>query len=167
MAVDIGEGELGAGMGILASGDGPGARGPARQVDQVGDLGHLGALAEVAAVRGGGRDPGPTGETDNRLGHGLGQGLADTEAHVALLAGVKKVVRAAGRVGADNDFFFVGADRQLGQGRLEHHDVVPGGATAGVTGPQQPGQRLGGGVQDTTAAGETRNLSYRWPLLPA
>ena len=39
-------------MGILASGDGPRARGPARQVDQVGDLGHLGAFAHVAAVSG-------------------------------------------------------------------------------------------------------------------
>ncbi len=43
VTVDIGEGELGAGMGILAPGDGPRARGPARQVDPVGDLGHLGA----------------------------------------------------------------------------------------------------------------------------
>ena len=37
--VGVGEGQLGAGVGILAASDHAGALGPARQVDQVGDLG--------------------------------------------------------------------------------------------------------------------------------
>ena len=50
--VDVGEGELRAGMWVFATHDHPGAVGPARQVDQVGDLGDLGVVAFIGAVGG-------------------------------------------------------------------------------------------------------------------
>ena len=55
--VDVGEGELCAGVGFFAADDHPGAVGPARQVDQVGDLGDLGVVAFVGAVGGDRRPP--------------------------------------------------------------------------------------------------------------
>ena len=51
VALDIAEGELGAGMGQLTPDDHPGALAPARQVHQVGDLGHLSGLALFGAIR--------------------------------------------------------------------------------------------------------------------
>lgn len=48
--IGVGEGELGPGMGFRAPGDGPGAHRPQREVDEIGDLGHLGALALRAPV---------------------------------------------------------------------------------------------------------------------
>ena len=51
VAVDVGERQLGAGVGDLASHDHPSPGRPAFQVDQVGDLGDLGAVAVVAGHR--------------------------------------------------------------------------------------------------------------------
>src|SRR5438270_339292 len=57
VTVDVGEGELGAGVGFFSAGDGPGPWGPAAEIDEVGDLGHLRALAQIRAIGGDRRDP--------------------------------------------------------------------------------------------------------------
>src|SRR5207244_10247299 len=63
-------------------------------------------------------------------------------------------VRGAGRVGAGKDRRRLGAltvadiRGQLRQGRLEHLDVIGGGARAGVTGTQDRRQMLTGLVEE-------------------
>ena len=50
--VDIGEGQLGAGVWVFASGDDAASLGPAGQVDEVGDLDHFGVFTQLDAVGG-------------------------------------------------------------------------------------------------------------------
>src|ERR671918_285287 len=87
--VDVGEGELGAGVGVFAAGDHAGAFGPARQVDPVGDLGDLGLVAVVAAVRGDGRLPRRLGQTDQHTGDLDGERVTHHEPNVSVAAGVQ------------------------------------------------------------------------------
>jgi hypothetical protein len=134
-------------MGILASGDGPGAGRPAGQIDQIGDLGHLGPFPHVAAIGGDGREPVALGDAQHGHGHRLGQRVPDTKANAPGLAGSQELVRAAGRVGPSDDLMIVRADRQLGQGGVEHLNMIGRGARTGVARPQLGGQRLPGGIQ--------------------
>ena len=55
--VNIGEGQLRAGMGIFAAGDHPHPVGPAGEIDEVGDLRDLCVFAYLRAVRGDRRCP--------------------------------------------------------------------------------------------------------------
>ena len=55
--VDVGEGQLGAGVGVFASGDHPHPVGPPAEIDEVGDLCDLGVFAFLGAVRGDRRLP--------------------------------------------------------------------------------------------------------------
>ena len=57
VAFDVGECHLGAGVGILPTGDHPSAGRPARQVDQGGDLG---VLTILGTIRGDGPAATPT-----------------------------------------------------------------------------------------------------------
>jgi len=55
--VNIGEGQLGAGVRVFASSDHPHPAGPAGEIDEVGDLGDLCVFTVVGAVRGDRRPP--------------------------------------------------------------------------------------------------------------
>ena len=100
VTVDIGEGELRAGVGFFAAGDHPASRAASREHgDEVGDLGDLGVLAPVGAVGADRRLPRRFGQIDQDLGDVDGELMADHEPHVAVPAGVDEAVRPAGRVG--------------------------------------------------------------------
>src|SRR5437899_2691570 len=91
-----------------------------------------GTLPQLAAIGGDSWDPVSFGDRQGGQRHGPGQGVTDTEAHLAVPAGVQEVVRAAGRIGSGDDLMVVRADWQLSQPRVEHLDVIDSGATTGV-----------------------------------
>jgi hypothetical protein len=68
------------------------------------------------------------------------------EPHTALAAGRGQVVAGAPGVGAANDLPPAGMHRQPGQRGIQDGEMIGGGARPRVAGPQQPGQRLPGGV---------------------
>jgi hypothetical protein len=146
--VDVGEGELGAGVGFLASGDGPSPVGPAGQIDHVGDLGDVGAFAFVVAIGGDGRLP-PAGD-NGQAGRAdwFGQVVTDAEAHVCSTARVDEAVGERGGVGPSDDLDHCGIHRQLRQSHRQQFDVIGGGVGPGVTWSQDPAQRFTGGVQE-------------------
>ena len=92
VALDVGEAELGPGMGQLAPGDHARALPPARQVHQVGDLGHLAGVAFLGPVGRNGPLPALLGHDGHHRGQ-LGVQLeADDEAHASLSAGLRQAV---------------------------------------------------------------------------
>ena len=147
MPVYVGEGELGAGVGVFAAGDHPGPCRPARQVDQIGDLAHLGVITPLGAVGADRGLPAALGDGDHDGGDLGGQGVPDDEADLALAAGVQEPVRHAGGVGAGDHLDHGGIDGQLRERVIEDDLMIDGGARSGVAGTQQPSQALPGAVQ--------------------
>ncbi len=144
VAVDVGEGELRAGMWVFAAGDHPGRGRPSGQVDQSGDLGDLGSFSFVAAVDGDSWPPAAIGQSGNDRGELGGEAMPDDEPDLALAAGIQEAVGQPGGIGAGDHLR--GRHRQLGEGGVEHRYVIGSGAGAGVAGPQQHGQLLAGGI---------------------
>ena len=145
--VDVGEGELGAGVGLFFAHEHPGPFGTRREVDQVGDLGHLTHFALFGPVR---RDRGaPTtlGDRDDHPGQLGGEVLTATEPDHALGAGVEEGAAAARRVGAHDHLGLLRVDRQLEEGLVEDPSVVGGRPRPGVPRAQQPRQVLARGVE--------------------
>jgi len=141
VATCVAEGELRPGVGALAAADGPRAGRPVREVE--GQLGHPGALA-LAAFAVEGRDPVTLGEGEYRRAHAFSEVEAHGEAEPPGEHCSEKVVGGARRVAAHEGAAAGGALRQLSEGRLKHCDVVGGGARTGVTGAQDPRERLTG-----------------------
>ena len=63
-------------------------------------------------------------------------------------AGLGELVRAARRIGPGDHLAALWVDRELGQGVVEHDDVIIGVARRGVARPQERGQGLAGGVEE-------------------
>lgn len=124
MPVEVGEGELGAGVGQFAAGDHPRPGRPTGQVDEVGELGDLGPVAFVAAIGGDRRSPRPGRPRHQQRGEVLGEAVADHEPDVAGPAGVEEPVRQPGGVGAGDHLNLLRVDRELGQGGVEDGDVI-------------------------------------------
>ena len=102
VAVDVGDPQLGSGMGPFPADDDPHPGGPAGQVEQSGELGDVRTVADLSVgVVGRGprllRDLG-----DQLLGTG-GQGEAERVGQPASDQPVHEVVGGAGTVGADQD----------------------------------------------------------------
>ena len=84
-------------MGVLPPHDDPGALGPARQVEQAGELGQVGTLP-VLAVGFGGRLPCLLWDDRDRDPHVLAHGEAEAEPDASLPAGASKSMRRPCRV---------------------------------------------------------------------
>src|SRR5437660_5000769 len=95
VAVDVGEGELGAGVGFFAAGDHAGAVRPAREINQSGEFGDLAEVTFVAAVVGDRRLPSPITNGDKDVGDLDGEVMADHEPRPARAAAVQEPVRHA------------------------------------------------------------------------
>jgi len=144
VAVVVGEGELGAGVGALAPDDHARALRPAREVEPLGDLGDL-AVGPLRAVLTQRRAPGALGQRLDRLTDRLGQVEADREADPSLARPVEQLVGGAGRIDAQQDVDRLDAiGRDLPQRRFGDGDLVGCGVGAGVARAQQPGGGLGG-----------------------
>ena len=120
--VDVGEGELRAGVGFFAAGDHPDARRASRrQVDEVGDLRDFGAFAFIAAVGGDRRPPTPFGTVTRTLRRPRRRGDArSTNRTLTLAARVDEPVREPAESARAITSTSVGVDRQLGQCVIEH-----------------------------------------------
>lgn len=90
--VEIGEGELGAGMGVFSTGDGSGSFRPRRQIHQGGHLGDFGALAFFGPVRRNGWGPIHVGDTNNGFGRLDSEGEPHRETDPTAAAGVDEIV---------------------------------------------------------------------------
>jgi hypothetical protein len=130
VAVDVGEGELRAGMWVFAAGDHPGRGRPSGQVDQSGDLGDLGSFSFVAAVGGDSWPPAAIGQSGNDRGELGGEAMPDDEPDLALAAGIQEAVGQPGGIGAGDHLR--GRHRQLGEGGVEHRYVIGSGAGAPI-----------------------------------
>ena len=145
--------ELGAGMGPLAADDQAGALGPSGEVDAVGQLCDLGALA-LGAVAVDRLSPGRLRQAPDRLANPLVDLVADREADAGVAAVGGEGVGAPADVGAGEDLAVEVRLGQLLQGQLQHLEVIGGGVGGGVAGPQdrrpaarlsRPGSRAAGG----------------------
>jgi hypothetical protein len=141
-------------VGQLASDDHPGALSPRRQVHQVGDLGDLAGLALVGAMGRDGLLPALFGDFGHDGRHLGAEFVADDEADAALLAGLGELVRATRRVGPGDHLAVLRIDRQLGQGVVEHDDVIICVARRRVARAQSCGQWLTGRVEEGYEWGE-------------
>ena len=121
---------------------------PAGQVDEVGDLRDIGAVAFVGAVGGDRRDPTPCGNLQAGGADRCGQIVTDREPHVRGAAGVDEPVSERGRVGPGHHLHDFRIDGQLRQRHGQQLDVIGGGVRSGVAGPQDPRQRLARRVQE-------------------
>ena len=110
---DIGERQLCARMGDLATHDHPGAGRPPLDVDHRGDLGDLGVVAVVAAVIGDRWPPRLFRNAQTRFAYGFGQIVTDTEPDVRVDASVDEPVRQPGRVGTGDHLDHGRVDRDL------------------------------------------------------
>jgi hypothetical protein len=108
-------------------------------------LGDLGARAGLAVGVGGGH-PSGVGDGQDGLAHAFVGGQADREPDAALPQVVGEAMGGAGGVGPDQDRLVPGGLWQLGKRKVEDLEVILGGVGAGVTGPQQAGQRLAGTI---------------------
>jgi hypothetical protein len=135
--------KLGTGVGPLAAHDQPRALGPAGEVDVVGQLGDLGALAFFAL----GVDrllPSRLGQVEDRLAHPLVDLIADREVDARLAAVGGEGMGAPADVGARQDLAVKVCLRQLLEGQLQNLEVIGGGIGTGVAGTQDPSQGLTG-----------------------
>ena len=146
--VGVSERELRPGMRFLASSDRPRPLGPTRQIDQVGDLGHVSTFAIVAAIGGDRRPPAACGDGETGGADWFGEVVTDREPHPTVAAGVNEPVRQASRVRPGHDLDLGRIDRQLGQRHRQDLDVIAGSVRSGVARPQNPGQGFTGGVQE-------------------
>jgi len=128
----IAEGELGAGMGALATADRARPLRPGGEVER--KLGHPGPFP-VGAVLGERRLPGVLRDGEDRLAHGLGQVKPDREAQAAGCDVVEQGVRGAGSVAAHKQPVADGPLGQLRERALEQLDV-----SAAVLKPALPGR---------------------------
>src|SRR5215207_4826914 len=141
---------------------------PAAQIEQSGDLGDLGAVADIA-VGGDRRRPHPFRNRDDGAGQRrvLG-GEADRvlQPTAADLNGasqpVQQLMGGAGPVGPDQQPP-PKRRRDLGDGPGQDVDVVPGVITAGVARPQADRQQLGGVVAPDADRVETEAARERRP----
>jgi hypothetical protein len=145
VAVVVGEAQLGAGMGVLASADRPRARWPVAQVDPAGQLAHLGIGTDLA-VSVPGCSPAGLGLDQDRLAHMLVDRHAEGEADLALVQVPGQPAAGPGAVAAHQDRLGMGGNGELGQGQLDQCDQVTGITSGGVAWSQQAGQRLTGGL---------------------
>lgn len=146
VAEAVKDSELRTGVRALAAADQPAARGPARQLDMLGQLGDPRAVAQLA-VRLDRRDPRDAGELENRGAHGLVELIADREADVGLAAVRAEGVRGAADVGPHEDLATEISGGQLLQRESQHLEVVGGRVGPGVPRPQNSGERLTGLIQ--------------------
>ena len=128
VAVVVAEAQLGAGVGVLAAADRPGARRPGVQVDPAGQLAHLGAIAGLAV----GVDRWGPGRA--RVGRGSPRGHGRRSASPArtrrrVVAQVPGQPGAGpGAVAADQDRLVPRGRWELGQGEVDQLDQILGGA---------------------------------------
>ena len=121
---------------------------PAAQVDQAGDLHDVGVLtqAAVGVARG---LPGVFGDGADRCADGVGDRVADREVQPG---GEKRADQGVGVARPISPHQDRGAAvtrpvGHLGQRPVQHDQVIGGGVTAGVPGPQDRREGLAGVVQ--------------------
>jgi len=129
--------ELGAGMGSLAADDQPCALGPAGEVELVGQLCALGALAHVAVAIDR-APPARFGQLRDRPAHPLVDLVANREVDPCRTAALREGVGAPADVGASEDLAVKVGLGQLLKRQLQHLEVIG----RGVAGAQHGGQRL-------------------------
>gem|GEM_PF-4537583 len=139
--------ELGAGMGSLAADDQPCALGPAGEVELVGQLCALGALAHVAVAIDR-APPARFGQLRDRPAHPLVDLVANREVDPCRTAALREGVGAPADVGASEDLAVKVGLGQLLKRQLQHLEVIGRGAARR---PAARLSRLGSG-----AAGESR-----------
>ena len=149
--VDIGERELGAGMGDLRDGRSSGSLPASRStVDEVGDLGDLGVVAVVGAVGGDRRLPRRFGIAKHAARTGSVRSWPTRTARC--VPGRRRRSRAtAGRVGPGDHLHRRSGRSGAGRGPVEHADVIGGGVRPGVARSQHPGECFTGGVQKASS----------------
>jgi hypothetical protein len=145
--VDIGEGELGAAMGIFTAGDHPTPRRPPGQVDAIGDLDYLGVLAQLGAVSGDRSLPGSFGHVDEHFGDIDAQSVTDHETHLPLPAAPDEPVRPSRRVDPAMISTVAGSS---GNSAMASSSTVTW--SAAVPDPAFPGRNI--------------PASFTWPLSP-
>jgi hypothetical protein len=137
-------------VGSFAAHDHPRPVGVGGQVEQVGDLGDVGAVAQLAVGVDGGLPVHAGGDRfPDRFGDRDPDGEGRAYAVLAQAADVtQEGVAGPGRVAPDQDVAAVAEMiRDLSQGLVEDGDVIGRRVRAGVTGPQQTGEGFAGGVQ--------------------
>lgn len=149
---------LGAGVGPFAAGNDLHARWPPGQREQVGELGHGGAGADLTlgVV---GRRPCLLGNLLQQVGGVSGQGEPDGALHAATVGPGREVLGATGAVGTDQDLLARSGrvdPGHLGQRVLGHGDVVLGGVGPGVAGAEQDRQRFSGAHGPVIEEGQQR-----------
>ena len=123
MTVQVGEGELRSWVRTLTAADQPGARRPAGEVDEAGQLCDPGPLARLA-VTVDRRAPGILLKGEDLLAHRLADGIAQRKLDPRLPAAVREGMARTGRVRAREDLTVEGALRQLLEGELERLEVI-------------------------------------------
>ena len=149
MPVDVGEGQLRAGVRALTAHDHARTLRPVIELEPVGDLGDLRALALLAVLAQRGA-PRIVGQREDRAAHLLGQIEPDQVADPGVARGLAELQRRAGRVGPQHDLGLQVSDdvaRELLERLLEHRDLIGGAVRGGVARAQHPGQRLAAAVQ--------------------
>ena len=143
---DVGEPQLRARMRAFLADDDPQSFRPAGQVEQSGELGDPGAVADlpVAVIS---RRPRPRRDLHDRLLRFLGESEPDRVGQPPARFGQpgQELVRASAGVSADQ-YLPPHLARQLRQRQPGRLDVIGGGVGPGVAGPEHDGQRLAGPV---------------------
>lgn len=161
------QGQLGDGVGALAADDDAGAVRVAGEVDQAGQLGDLGPIAQgpVLLQRG---VPDLVGqEVDglaDRFGYGVSDGEAGADPKVPQPTEVgEEGFPAAGGVGTDGDLgaLAVGVG-DLCEGLIQDGDVASRGVRSGVAWSQDGGEGLAGVVQETQQWVIAEARACRW-----
>src|SRR5487761_1741939 len=101
IAVDVAEGELGAGMRDLAAADRPCALGPGAELE-LAEFRDIGAVTLLTVLAKSGR-PRLGRQGENRRPHRSGEVEADREAQLAFAHRVDQLMGGAGGVGAHQD----------------------------------------------------------------
>ena len=127
------EAELGPGMGTFLAHDHPGSLGPGGEVEAVGDLGHPGAVADLAIVFAC-LDEGALWQRNNRFAHVFVDGEPEAEGNTLVPAERGEAVRGPRRVGPHQEAGTIGVASfgpghfwKCSEGHGEHTDVVGGG----------------------------------------
>jgi hypothetical protein len=135
--VKVGEAQLGAGVGVLAAADRPGACWPGVQVDPAGQLAHLGVMAGLAV----GVDcwgPGRLGLGQDRRAEVGVDRHAHREPHTLLAQLPSQPGAGPGAVASDQDRLVTGGGGQLREARSTSSIRSAAPPAGALPGPSRP-----------------------------